>query len=297
VNAVATETFEYVRRLVHETAGIVIEPSKDYLVSARLEPIAEREGFRSIEEMVTDLRRRPKNHMHARLVDAMLTTETSFFRDIHPFAALREVVLPQLVEARRTARSLSIWSAACSSGQEPYSIALLLREHFPELRYWDVTILASDLSQTMLSRAPQGVFSNSEVNRGIPANLLVKYFERRGMNWQIDEEIRHAVRFRQINLGEPWPPLPAMDIVFLRNVLIYLDEHVRWAVLNRVRHILRPDGYLFLGAAEAALSVGNGLQPVRLGQTTCYRLVGGEEGERWSHSTTYYARRSGTSGP
>ncbi len=267
----APETVDYVRRLVHETAGIALDPSQHYLVRARLEPLAQREGFSSIEALVTDLRRRPRNHMHARLVDAMLNTETSFFRDVHPFAVLRDPILPELIAARRTTRSLAIWSAACASGQEPYSVALLVREHFPELRSWDLSILASDLSQAMLSRAPLGVFSNAEVNRGLPAPLLVKYFERRGMDWQLDEDVRRAVRFRQINLLEPWPPLPAMDVVLLRNVLIYLDEPARWTVLARVRHILRPDGYLFLGAAEGALGLNNGFEAVRMGRTTCYR--------------------------
>lgn len=280
MTAVAAEAFDYVRRLVHETAGVVIEPSKDYLVRARLEPIAAREGFKSIEEMVANLKWRPKNHMHARLVDAMLVTETSFFRDIHPFEALREVVIPELLEARRTARSLSIWSAACSSGQEPYSIALTIREHFPELSSWDVSIHASDISQSMLSRAAQGLFGHSEVNRGLPTPILVKYFERSDLQWRINDQIRQAVRFRQINLGEPWPPLPAMDVVFLRNVLIYFDESVRKTVLARVRHILRSDGFLFLGAAESALNIGLGFVPVRLGHTICYRLDGDGKGDR-----------------
>lgn len=267
----APDAVDYVRRLVHDTAGITLEPSQHYLVRARLEPLARREGFSSIDAMVADLRRRPRNHMHARLVEAMLNTETSFFRDLHPFQALREEILPELIAARRTTRSLGIWSAACASGQEPYSVALLLREHFPELRSWDVTILASDISQAMLSRAPHGVFSNSEVNRGLPASLLVKHFKRCGMDWKLDEDVRRAVRFRQINLLEPWPPLPAMDVVLLRNVLIYLDEPARWTVLARVRHILRPDGYLLMGAAEGTVGLTNGFASVRFGHTTCYR--------------------------
>jgi chemotaxis protein methyltransferase CheR len=272
MNPIAADAFDYVRRLVHEMSGVALEPSKEYLVKARLAPVAEREGYVSIDQMVEELKRRPRNHMHARLVDAMLTTETSFFRDIHPFTALRDNVLPRLIEARRTSRSLSIWSAACSSGQEPYSIALLINEHFPELRYWDVTILASDLSQSMLSRARHGVFSQPEINRGVPARMIVKHFTQQGVRWKINEELRQAVSFRQINLGEPWPPLPAMDIVLLRNVLIYFDDNVRRAVLGRIRHILRPDGYLFLGAAETSLGSENGFASERLCRTTCYRL-------------------------
>jgi len=271
MTSIAVDAVDYVRRLVRESSGVALEPSKAYLVHARLEPLARQEGFSSIEAMVSDLQRRPRNHMHARVVDAMLTTETSFFRDFHPFSTLRDVILPRLIEARRTSRSLGIWSAACSSGQEPFSIALILREHFPELRSWDVTILASDLSQSMLSRAPTGRFKHSEVNRGLPTNLLVKYFKRTGIEWELDEDIRRAVRFRQINLGEPWPPLPAMDIVFLRNVLMYFDDASRWNVLNRIRHILRPDGYLFLGATESSLSLGNGFESTRIGRTTCFR--------------------------
>jgi len=293
---IAHEVVEYIRKLVRERSGVDLDETKDYLVASRLEPVARTEGFRSIEEMVAKAIREPNPLLRDRLADAMLTTETSFFRDVRPFEALREKVIPELLKARRETRTLSIWSAACSSGQEPYSIAILLREHFPELIDWRISILASDLSDAMLVRAPEGKFTRLEVNRGLPIRLLVKYFQEDGLNWRVNDDIRTMVEFRRINLSEEWPALPAMDVVLLRNVLIYLHVDIKRRVFERLKRVMRPDGYLILGTAETTLNVDNAFKPVYLNQSVWYRMNGSEGDDQWSLSKTQSARPSATSG-
>jgi chemotaxis protein methyltransferase CheR len=266
------EVVEFVRNLIRERAGIDLDCSKDYLVFSRLEPVARAEGFDSIDEMIDILRRRPSSHLSTSIVDAMLTKETSFFRDTRPFDVLRDHIIPEVMQSRRKERTLSIWSAACASGQEPYSIAMLIKEHFPELLSWRLRILASDLSQAMISRSCAGRYSQLEVNRGLPARMLIKYFNENGMDWQISTEIRNMIEWRQINLCEPWINIPSMDIVFLRNVLIYLHMSAKKEILGRLRKVLRSDGYLFMGTAETTLNLDRSLQPVYLNQSVCYRL-------------------------
>lgn len=264
--------FGVIAELVRQRAGIVLEPSKAYLVDARLAPVARRHDLGSIASLVELLRRGRTTSLVDEVVDAMTTNETSFFRDVHPFTALQKQVIPELLERRADRRELLIWSAACSSGQEPYSIALLLREHFAEaLADWSVRILATDLSTDMLTRAQAGCFSQLEVNRGLPAGMLVRHFTRDGTQWRINEDVRAMVEFRALNLAGPWPVLPSFDIVFLRNVLIYFDLTTKQHVLARVRRTLRPDGYLFLGTAETTLNVDPAFQRVPLSGVTCYR--------------------------
>jgi chemotaxis protein methyltransferase CheR len=270
--------FGFVQDLLQSRAGIELESSKSYLLSSRLASVARDAGFRSHEELLGHLARHPNRALEAEVIDAMLTTESSFFRDVRPFEALRHQILPELIAARQQRRTLNIWSAACSSGQEPFSIAMMIREHFPELRGWQVTILASDLSQAVLSRAAEGRFGRVEVNRGLPASLLVKYFNQRGIEWQVDEVIRSMVTFRRINLCDAWPALPAMDLILLRNVLIYLRVRLKEEVLARAARLLEPDGYLFLGAAETTVSLETPFSTVSVGGTICYKLKEKDDG-------------------
>jgi chemotaxis protein methyltransferase CheR len=244
------QDFDYVRKLVRDRGALVLEPGKEYLVETRLEPLARAHRLGSVTELVARLRAQPFNGLHEQVVEAMVTTETSFFRDHHPFEALRTSVLPALVKLRGRERALTIWSAACSSGQEPYSIALLLRTQFPELAGWNVRLLASDLSGQVLARARQGCYNQIEMNRGLPASLLVRYFRQHGLEWQLDDSIRNTVEFHQINLAAAWPPLPRMDVLFLRNVLIYFDVETKKAILAKAARLLRPDGYLVLGGRK-----------------------------------------------
>lgn len=272
IMTIKSADFDYLSKLVRERSAIVLETGKEYLVEARLTPLARREGFTSLEALITQLRTTPYNQVHRKVVDAMTTNETTFFRDIHPFDMLKKIVLPAIIEKRQAMRDLTIWSAACSSGQEPYSIAMLLRENFPALASWNVRILATDISQGMLERTRQGRFNQLEINRGLPAVLLVKYFERQGLEWQIKPELRAMLEVRELNLAEPWNPLPAVDIIFIRNVMIYFDVEMKKHILRKLRQVLRPGGYLFLGGAETTLNLDSTFTRLNHDKAICYQV-------------------------
>src|SRR5262245_37632205 len=252
-----TGEFDYVCRLVRERSGIVLEAGKEYLVDARLTPIARQRDLRSVSELVGRLRAGNEDALAARVVEAMVTTETSFFRDLHPFETLRTTVLQDLISRRQHERRLSVWFAACSTGQEPYSFAMMVREHLPELLRWQLDLLATDLSAEVLDRARAGRYSQIEVNRGLPATLMVKYFRQHGATWELSEEVRRMVEFREMNLVAPWPVMPRADVVFLRNVMIYFDVDTKKTILGRVAKLMRPDGYLLLGGAETTYNLDN----------------------------------------
>lgn len=265
--------FDFVRRFIRDEAGIVLETGKEYLVEARLTPLAQAQGFAHASSLIEEIRRGSRSPLSRRVVDALTTNETSFFRDVEPFEVLRTEVLPSLISARRATRALHIWCAAASTGQEPYTLAMLIDEHFPELRAWQVTILATDLSSDALARARDARYSQFEINRGLPARYLIKYFDKVGLEWQLHDAIRQRVEFREMNLTRPWPPMPQADIVFLRNVLIYFDVETKRDVLARVRRILRPDGYLFLGAAETTVNLDDAFRRAPWGRASCFQLA------------------------
>ena len=265
--------FEYIRRLVHERAAIVLEDSKSYLVTARLTPLAEREGFSSLQEMVQTLRKQsPYSPLVKSVVEAMTTNETSFFRDIAPFEAFRQEVLPAIIKSNTNKRQINFWCAACSSGQEPYSILIEIAEHFPELADWQITFHATDISSEMCERTRRGEYSQLEANRGLPAKMLVKYFTRRGMKWQVKDHLRNQIQVRELNLIQPWPALPPLDIVFIRNVLIYFNIATKRQILSKLKRVLRPGGFLFLGGAETTLGVDDSFERVPFPNASCYRL-------------------------
>ena len=271
--SLAAPDFDYIAQLVHRRSAIVLEPGKEYLAESRLESVARENGLQSVTELVHHMRSGSMDLGDA-VVDAMTTNETSFFRDIHPFDALRESVLPELIAARRVARSLTIWCAATSSGQEPYSLAMILREHFPEVRDWQIRIIATDISPSMLTRTREGRYSQLEVNRGLPASLLVKYFTRDGMHWVVAEELRRMVSTQFLNLAERWPVLPPFDLILMRNVLIYFDVATKQQILGKVRQQLRPDGLLLLGGAETTMNLDANFERVPHGRSTWYRPTG-----------------------
>lgn len=261
---------DYVRDLVRARSAIVLN-DKAYLIETRLQPVARQRGFGGISELVEQLRRTPRGPLHDVVVDAMTTNETSFFRDPNLWSGLREHLLPQLIDARRQTRALTLWSAACSSGQEPYSLAMMLLDDLPQLRDWNVRILSSDLSAEMLGRAAAGRYSQLEVNRGLPAPTLIKHFTRDGTMWQISDRVRQMVEFRTINLSEPWPLLPPIDLLLCRNVLIYFDLPTKQQILTRCRQVMRPDGYLVLGGSETTFNIDDSYERVTAGATTAYR--------------------------
>ncbi len=262
----SSESLTYLRDLIYRRSAIVLDADKQYLFDSRLSPLAREAGFASIDELVTGMRKDSGAALTRRVVEAMTTNETLFFRDVHPFEALKAKLVPELLRSRSAERSLRIWCAAASTGQEPYSIAMTLREHFPELANWDVKIVATDLNAAVLDRAREAKYRQLEVNRGLPAPFLLKYFERQTAEWQLNANIRSMVSFRELNLLDSWTNLGPQDIVFMRNVLIYFDIDTKRRLLGRLRQTLQPEGFLVLGGAETTTNLDDGYAPVRIGK-------------------------------
>jgi chemotaxis protein methyltransferase CheR len=264
--------FNYVRQFLRERAAIVLEDGKQYLVDNRLTQLARREGLASAQDVIDRLRAAPSGPLQKKVIEAMTTTETLFFRDIKPYDALRNSIVPELMKLRTTERRLQIWSCACSSGQEPYSISMLLREHFTSLAAWDVHIMATDISTEMLARSRAGRYSQLEINRGLPIAYLMKYFDKAGLEWQVRDELRRIIDFRELNLAAPWGAVPPADLIMLRNVLIYFDVETKRQILGKMRKLLRPGGFLMLGTAETTMNLDDGFELVRSDGTSYYRL-------------------------
>ncbi len=262
---------EFMRRLVRRRSGVSLEADKGYLIESRLLALREEAGASSLEDLVSRLRSDGAADLQRKAVEAVVNTETSFFRDFHVFEAFRTAALPDLLRRRGGDRRLALWSAACATGQEPYSLAMILHQAQPPLAGWSVRLLASDFSFSVLDYARAGRYTQAEVNRGLPAGFLVTCFEQEGSAWTVREEVRRRIEFRQINLTGPWPPGEAMDAIFLRNVLIYFDKEARREVLRRIRMALRPGGCLFLGGTETLINMDDGFEPVPLGRAVAYR--------------------------
>ena len=255
-------------------AGISLDGGKEYLAEARLSALSLQQGYGTLPALMESLQTEgERGELHRAVVESLAITETSFFRDLHPFEALKNIILPERMSGRSADRCINIWSAACSSGQEPYSIAMMIRDRFPQLVAGGVRLIASDLSHTMLERARAGVFTKIEVNRGLPAPMLVRYFTQNDQSWQIREDLRQMIEFRELNLASSWPSLPFMDVIFLRNVLLYFDAETRLHVLRNIAKCLRPDGVLVLGGGETTLTLDGSYEPVQLDKAVCYRLV------------------------
>ncbi len=267
------QDFDAIRKLLHERSAIALDASKRYLVESRLTPVLRRNKMASIGDLLTQMRRDSDDGLCRQILEAMVTTESSFFRDHHPFEALRQVILPGLIERRRDERRLNIWCAASSHGQEPYSIALLLKEFFPDLRDWKIFLMASDLSRDALARARAGKFNQIEIKRGLPADLRVKYFEQHGSDWQLEPGVRRMVEFQEINLAQAWPALPRMDLVLIRNVMIYFDVETKKTILGKLARLLKPDGFLILGGAETTINLDDSYGRVEPMKAGVYQLA------------------------
>ncbi|WP_339377983.1 CheR family methyltransferase [Calothrix sp. NIES-2100] len=270
--SVNTNDFEFICQLVYKYSAVVLHAEKSYLADLYLQPIAESAGFASISDLVGYLQTQPFGSLHSQVIESLVTNETSFFRDYHPFEALKKFVLPELVGKRSIERSLNIWCAACSHGQEPYSIAMLIKEHFPVLDNWSLKLMASDFSSKVLAKAREGCYNQLEIQRGLPKNFRDRYFQKLDHNWQIQQEILQMVEFRQINLVQCWPSLPKHDVIFLRNVLIYFDTATKKSLLKKIKQNLNPDGYLFLGNAETTIHLDTAFTRVQFDKAICYRL-------------------------
>jgi chemotaxis protein methyltransferase CheR len=257
---VTPSDYEYLRKLLKERSGLDLSADKQYLVESRLLPLARKSSLPGISELVLKMQR-GADALTKEVVEAMTTNETFFFRDKIPFDHLRETIIPALAQARAARRSLRIWCAASSTGQEPYSIAMCLKEAAPLLSGWRTEIVATDLSLAVLEKSKAGIFSQFEVQRGLPIQLLVKYFTQNGELWQINAELRAMVQHRQLNLLQDFSQLGVFDIIFCRNVLIYFDQNTKVNIFERLSRMLEPDGVLALGAAESVVGITNTFKP------------------------------------
>jgi chemotaxis protein methyltransferase CheR len=262
---------ELLAKLLKEQSGLVVTPEKAYLLENRLQPVARKWGLDSIDALVGAMRARADHKMIKDVVDAMTTNESLFFRDMKPFDNLRDILLPELMKARAASKRIRIWSAACSSGQEPYSISMLLTEMGPKVAGWRFEIVATDLSSEIIGRAKDGVYSQFEVQRGLPITMLVKYFSQDGDKWRINDKIRSMVQYREFNLLDHPRMLGQFDIVFCRNVLIYFDQPTKGKVLAGIADQMAPDGGLYLGGAETVLGITDRFEPIP-GQRGVYRV-------------------------
>jgi chemotaxis protein methyltransferase CheR len=252
--------YEFLRKLLKERSGLDLSADKQYLVESRLIPLARKAGLAGLPELVQKLKAGAEA-LTAEVVEAMTTNETFFFRDKVPFDHLKATIMPELLQARASRRSLRIWCAASSTGQEPYSIAMCLKEMSTALTGWRVEIVATDLSQGVLEKSRAGLFSQFEVQRGLPIQLLVKHFVQIGELWQLNADVRAMVQFRQLNLLQDFSHLGVFDIIFCRNVLIYFDQDTKTNMFGRLAKMIEPDGFLMLGAAETVVGLTEAFRP------------------------------------
>jgi chemotaxis protein methyltransferase CheR len=247
--------YDYLRKCLKARSGLVLSADKQYLVESRLLPVARKAGLGNLGELVAALKAAQESQLMTAVVEAMTTNESFFFRDKSPFEHFRGTIMPSLLAARRNSRTIRIWSAAAATGQEPYSLVMCLKEIESEIAGWRIEVLATDLSGEVLEKARAGLYTQFEVQRGLPIQLLIKYFSQSGELWQIAPEIREAVKYRQLNLLTEFSHLGTFDLIFCRNVLIYFDQETKTDVLNRMARITAADGYLILGAAETAVGL------------------------------------------
>lgn len=261
------EDFDFIAGLVKKRSGLVLTKDKVYLVESRLAPVARRHGLAAVDDLARKVRANPPESLLREITEAMTTNESFFFRDKIPFELFREIILPNLLRDRQTTRTIRIWCAAASTGQEPYSLAMILRDQAAKLKGWRVEILATDISNEVIERARRGLYSQFEVQRGLPIQLLVKNFKKNDDHWEIDPALRSMVQFKNFNLLEDYRGLGGFDVVYCRNVLIYFDQPSKKDVLERVARQMPADGYLVLGAAETVIGV-----------TDSFKFLDGERG-------------------
>jgi chemotaxis protein methyltransferase CheR len=266
------EDFELLADLLRKRSGLVLTPEKVYLLESRLMPIARKRGMADLDELVAAVRRGGDEGLLAEITDAMTTNESYFYRDVKPFELFENDTLPDLIQSRAQKKSIRIWCAASSTGQEPYTLAMILKENALKLKDWRVEIVATDISNEVLEKAKAGLYSQFEVQRGLPIQMMVKYFSQVGEMWQIDSALRAMVTYKYFNLLEDPKILGSFDVVFCRNVLIYFDQKTKGEVLDRIAGLLPPDGSVFLGAAETVIGVTDHFEPVK-GKRGVYGLT------------------------
>ncbi|MDX2052230.1 MAG: protein-glutamate O-methyltransferase CheR [Polyangiaceae bacterium] len=266
-----TVDFQFLQRFMHSHAAIVIDEGKQYLVENRLQPVAKAAGLADLHGLVARLKGEPFGHLHRDVLDAMTTNETSFFRDTKLYEALEREILPELL-TYTAGRKLTIWCAACSTGQEPYTLSIIFKEKLrvgPER----VEIIATDICERALAAATLGEYSQMDVNRGLPAPLLLRNFQQAGRTFRINDEVKKYVKFRKLNLAQAWEGLGSLDLVLIRNVLIYFNIDTKRQILNRVKSLMKPHAYLILGAAETTLNIDDSYERIVKKDATIYRPV------------------------
>lgn len=266
------EDFDLLRKILRDRSGLVLGDDKAYLLESRLLPVARKHGLNDLDDVIHKIRTASTEAFLVDVTEAMTTNESFFFRDTKPFDLFRENILPDLV-ASRANKKIRIWCAAASSGQEPYSLAMLLKEASAQLTGWQTEIVGTDLSKEILDRAISGQYSQFEVQRGLAIQFLVKYFDKEGEHWRVKPEIRDMVRYRVFNLLDDFTSLGKFDVVFCRNVLIYFDQEMKKNILERIAKMLPEDGVIFLGGAETVLGITDKFAPVA-GQRGIYKLTG-----------------------
>lgn len=268
------EDFDMFATLLKQRSGLVLTKDKAYLLESRLMPVARKWNMKGLDELANTVRTRKDEALLRDITEAMTTNESSFYRDSKPFDQFRQLVLPRLLETRAAKRSIRIWSAACSSGQEAYSLAMLLLDEQARIGGWRIEIVGTDISAEMVERAKAGVYTQFEVQRGLPIQMLVKHFKQNGDKWQISQQIRQMVSFREWNLLQDVSALGQFDVVFCRNVLIYFDQPTKTKVLEAIARQMPPDGILYLGGAETVLGITDRFKAVD-GQRGLYTPAAG----------------------
>lgn len=255
------EDFDFIAKMLKDRSGLVITRDKAYLLESRLTPVARKRGLKGLDDLLASLKTAGEDLLRE-VTEAMTTNESFFFRDIKPFDQFKDMVLPAMLKLRAGRKSFRIWSAACSSGQEAYTLAMILKEEAPKLAGWKIEIVGTDISTEMLEKAKAGLYSQFEVQRGLPIQYLVKYFKKTNEMWQIDPAIRAMVQFREYNLLHDLKTLGQFDVVFCRNVLIYFDQPTKTRVLDNINKVVPDDGFLYLGGAETVLGISDKFKPI-----------------------------------
>ncbi|MBF0269013.1 MAG: protein-glutamate O-methyltransferase [Alphaproteobacteria bacterium] len=256
------EDFDFIAKFIKDRSGLVLTSDKSYLLESRLMPIARKRGLKGLDELIGTVRASRDEALGREITEAMTTNESFFFRDSKPFDQFKDMVLPHILKVRAAKKSFRIWCAASSSGQEPYSLAMILKEEQAKLAGWKIDIVGTDISTEMLEKAKAGVYSQFEVQRGLPITLLVKYFKKKDEVWQIDAAIRAMVQYREWNLLTDLKALGQFDVVFCRNVLIYFDQPTKTRVLGNIAGLMPDDGFLYLGGAETVLGISDKFKPI-----------------------------------
>jgi chemotaxis protein methyltransferase CheR len=267
--------FEFISTLLKDRSGLVLTPDKSYLLESRLMPVARKREMKGLDELIAHIRSTKQEALILEVTEAMTTNESFFFRDIKPFDIFKGTILPHLIKTRASRRSFKIWCAAASSGQEPYSLSIILKDAAAQLAGWRTDIVGTDISHDILAKAKAGVYSQFEVQRGLPIQQLLKYFTKKDEMWEAKQEVRDLVTYKYFNLLNDLTPLGKCDVVFCRNVLIYFDQETKGKVLDQIAKLLPPDGVLFLGGAETVLGITEKFKPLA-GLRGVYCLSDGE---------------------